>query len=66
MKLNKTFIVSECTHNPEKSEWEHMILGEQKLNTFRSIKTNDFIRPIDFPINLSKHSEVITSIILIK
>jgi hypothetical protein len=43
-----------------------MILAEQKLNTFRSIKTNEFIQPKDFPINLSKHSEVITSIILIK
>jgi hypothetical protein len=41
---------------PEKSAWEHMILAEQKLNSYRKIKTNE--QKI-FPVHIPTYPKVI-------
>jgi len=41
---------------PEKSAWEHMILAEQKLNSYRKIRTNE--QKI-FPVHIPTYTKVI-------
>jgi hypothetical protein len=53
-------------NNPkqQKSVWEHMILAEQKLNTYRKLKPSDSysVEQKIFPVNIPTFSKVIHSI----